>query len=113
MYHYIHIYGILAFFVQRRVALLQKGDTINLRFNKELIRRHDKSEQNHIYQSAYKAYAITQNIYPFLWVATIMMDILFDTGAIPTIMICIPWLIPKILYYTESFKLLQSGELKV
>lgn len=104
----------LLFFVQRRVALLlQKGDTINLRFNKELIRRHDKSEQNHIYQSAYKAYAITQNIYPFLWVATIMMDILFDTGAIPTIMICIPWLIPKILYYTESFKLLQSGELKV
>lgn len=88
---------LLVVFQQRVVDLVRRmnpekqGSVYDLRFRKKWLDSCDEAERREIGEAAYRAFVVTNSVCPFLWLALILLNMVFDLGLIPSAVVLLVW----------------------
>ena len=83
----------------------KKGSVYDTKFKKVWLNSCDEAEQQMIYKAAYKSYAVSQTMYPFLWLVCVFGIFWWDFNLIPLLMVSIIWMVQIVIYSVESMRL--------
>ncbi|MCD8108400.1 MAG: DUF3169 family protein [Oscillospiraceae bacterium] len=89
----------------------KKGSVYDMRFQKKWLESCDEAEKAMIGQCAYKAYQTTNTTCAILAVILALSAIIFGTGFIPSLAVCIIWLANTSAYMKEAKKVGKVGVL--
>ncbi len=89
----------------------KKGSVYDMRFQKKWLASCDEAEKAMIGQCAYKAYQTTNTICTVLAVILALSAIIFGTGFLPSLAVCIVWFANTEAYMKEAKKLGKVGVL--
>ncbi len=87
----------------------KKGSVYDMRFQKKWLDSCDDAEKAMIGQCAYKAYQTTNTVCAVLAVILALSAIIFSTGFLPSLTVCIIWLVNTSAYMKEAKKLGKIG----
>ncbi len=89
----------------------KKGSVYDMRFQKKWLESCDEAEKAMIGQCSYKAYQTTNTTCAVLAVILALSAIIFSTGFLPSLAVCIIWLANTSAYMKEAKKLGKVGVL--
>ncbi len=89
--------------------LEKKGSVYDMRFQKKWLSSCDEAEKAMIGQCAYKAYQTTNTTCAVLAVILALSAIVFGTGFMPSLAVCIVWLANTEAYMREAKKMGKVG----
>jgi len=75
-----------------------------MKFQKKWEESCDEAEKLKIYKSAFSAYKATNSACIVVWLALFFLNMLFETGVMPLVVVCVLWAVLQIAYYIESVK---------
>lgn len=87
----------------------KKGSVYDMRFQKKWPASCDEAEKAMIGQCAYKAYQTTNTVCTVLAVILALSAMIFDTGFLPSLVVCIIWFVNTEAYMREAKKLGRVG----
>lgn len=79
------------------------------KFQKKWIESCDEAEKIMIGQCAFKAYGATNTVCTILAIVLALAALIFGIGFLPSLVVCIIWLVNQFVYCKESIKLSQAG----
>lgn len=82
----------------------KKGDPSSRKFQEEWLKSCDEAERELIYQSAYKCHIRTMKVLPILAVLSMITHLIWNTGIMAVIMVCIIWALASVSYCRECIK---------
>ncbi|MDC7289821.1 DUF3169 family protein [Blautia schinkii] len=89
----------------------KKGDPTSRRFQEEWLKSCDEAERDVIYQGAYKAYRGISKLLPALAFVAMIAHLLWDTGIMAVVMVCIIWIV-MVIIYSRSCVIKKSQQIK-
>ncbi|MCD8006140.1 MAG: DUF3169 family protein [Oscillospiraceae bacterium] len=89
----------------------KKGSVYDMRFQKKWLESCDEAEKAMIGQCAYKAYQTTNTVCAVLAVILALSAIIFSTGFLPSLAVCIIWLANTSAYMREAKRIGAGVEL--
>ncbi len=87
----------------------KKGSVYDMRFQKKWLASCDEAEKAMIGQCAYKAYQTTNTVCAVIAVVLALAAMIFGTGFLPSLAVCIIWLANTSAYMKEAKKLGKVG----
>lgn len=81
----------------------------DMKFHKKWLDSCDEAEKILIGKCAFKAYSATNTVCSTLAVLLAVAAIIFGIGLLPSLTVCIIWLVNQSVYYKESMKYSKSG----
>ncbi len=87
----------------------KKGSVYDMKFQKKWLASCDEAEKAMIGQCAYKAYQTTNTVCAALAVVLALAAIIFGTGFLPSLAVCIVWFANTEAYMREAKKLGKVG----
>lgn len=98
--------------IQRAIVELEKkinpekrGEVLNMNFQKEWENSFDEAEMTMACKAGYKSFKITNITCVMLWLAAIILQVVFKTGILPVLFVTIIWLVSSLTYQIEAMKL--------
>lgn len=89
----------------------KKGDPSSRRFQEQWLESCDEAEREVIYQGAYKTYRTTMKLLPVLALAAMLSHLLWNTGIMAVLMVCIVWIV-MVVVYCRSCVIKKSQQIK-
>lgn len=89
----------------RRMNPEKQGSVYDLKFHKKWLDSCDEAEQRQIGQAAYRAYRAATMACLVLWVALLVLDIIFQFGLLPVFVVLLLWGILQVTYILECIRL--------
>lgn len=83
----------------------KRGSVLDNSFQKTWLASCDEAQKQIIHQAGFHAYNVGTKVCSVLWLIGVLGAMLFDTGIMPEIMVCIVWLALQISYFTEAARL--------
>lgn len=87
----------------------KKGSVYDIKFHKKWLESCDEAEKSMICQSAFKAYRITNSVCSTLAIVLAIGALVFDIGFLPSLSVCIIWIVNQSAYCKEAIKLSNSS----
>ncbi|MCD7804911.1 MAG: DUF3169 family protein [Oscillospiraceae bacterium] len=87
----------------------KKGSVYDMRFQKKWLASCDEAEKAMIGQCAYKAYQTTNTVCTVLAVVLALSAMIFGTGFLPSLVVCVIWFANTSAYMREAKKLGKAG----
>ena len=87
----------------------KKASVYDMRFQKKWLEDCDEAEKIVIGKCAFKAYAATNMICTVLAVVLAVCALLFDVGFLPSLAVCLVWIVNLSAYYKEAMRYSQAG----
>lgn len=81
------------------------------KFHKKWMDSCDEAEKIMIGKCAFKAYSATNAVCPMLAIFFALSALVFGTGFLPTLAVCVIWLVNHWVYCKEAFKYSKAGNL--
>lgn len=81
------------------------------KFHKKWIDSCDEAEKIMIGKCAFKAYSATNAVCPMLAILFALSALVFGTGFLPTLAVCVIWLVNHWVYCKEAFKYSKAGNI--
>ena len=81
----------------------------DMKFQKKWIEDCDEAEKLRIGKCAFKAYAATNRVCATLAVALAVCALLFDTGFLPSLAVCLVWAVNLTVYCREAIRYSKAG----
>lgn len=75
----------------RRMNPEKQGSVYDLHFRKKWLDSCDEAERREIGEAAYQAFIVTNSVCPFLWLAMVLLNFVFDLGLMPSAMVLLVW----------------------
>ena len=75
----------------RRMNPEKQGSVYDLHFRKKWLDSCDEAERREIGEAAYRAFVVTNSVCPFLWLAMILLNMVFDLGLMPSAVVLLVW----------------------
>lgn len=89
----------------KRMNPEKRGSVYDMKFHKKWLDSCDEAEQRQIGQAAYRAYRVTTMACLVLWVALLVLDIVFQFGLLPVFAVLLLWGILQVSYILECIRL--------
>lgn len=89
----------------RRINPEKQGSVYDVKFQKKWIDSCDEAEKKQIGQASYRAYRVTGNACPVLWVVLLILDFTFGIGVLPASVALLLWGILQVSYILECIRL--------
>ncbi|MDO4306501.1 MAG: DUF3169 family protein [Eubacteriales bacterium] len=108
LYIILMIYG--GYWSVRYVKYLQKicpekyGDPTSLKFQEQWLQSCDEAEREIIYQASYKSYLTTTKFTALLLIISMLCHLIWDTGIMAVLMVCLMQLVMTISYCRACVK---------
>lgn len=83
----------------------------DLRFQRKWMESSDEAERLMIGRCAYKAYSATHMVCLILAVLLAMCALLFDIGFLPSLAVCVVWIVNHSVYSREAVKYAKAGSM--
>ncbi len=87
----------------------KKASVYDMRFQKKWMEDCDEAEKIMIGKCAFKAYAATNMVCTFLAVVLAVCALLFDIGFLPSLAVCLVWIVNLSAYYKEAMRYSKAG----
>ncbi len=88
----------------RRMNPEKRGSVFQLNFHKIWESSCDEAEKMAMYQAGFRAFKTVSNTCMVLWIVTLTMQLLFQTGIFPVLCVCIIFLAGNISYFVAAMK---------
>lgn len=95
----------LAVRLERKLNPEKCGSVLELNFQKKWESGLDEAEKLIAYKAAYKAVKVTSRVCLGLWLVSFIGMSIWDTGALPIIMVCAIWMVLTLTCMTETMRL--------
>lgn len=82
----------------------KNGSVYDMKFQKKWEESCDEAEKLKIYKSAFSAYKATNSACIAVWLVLFLLNMVFNTGVMPILVVCVLWAVLQIAYYIESVK---------
>lgn len=83
----------------------KRGSMLDLSFQKTWLASCDEAQQQVIYKAGYQAFRAGNTACMALWMVSVLLMFLLDTGVVPVIMVCAVWLTMQISYFAAANRL--------
>ncbi|MCI5596581.1 MAG: DUF3169 family protein [Lachnospiraceae bacterium] len=103
--------ALIILYQQKAVDLLKEmnpekqGSIYDVHFQKKWMVTCDEGEKAQIYESAWTAYYVMNNVFVFAWLITFLANNFFQTGLFACIVVTILWAIQSFVYCYKSIQL--------
>lgn len=87
----------------------KKASFYDMRFQKKWADDCDEAEKIIIGKCAYKAYSATNIVCAVLSIVLAVCAPLFDIGLLPSLMVCLVWVVNMSMYYKEAMRYSKAG----
>ena len=87
----------------------KKASVYDMRFQKKWMEDCDEAEKIMIGKCAFKAYAATNMVCTFLAVVLAVCALLFDIGFLPSLTVCLVWIVSISAYCREAMRYSKAG----
>lgn len=87
----------------------KKASVYDMRFQKKWLDDCDEAERMMIAKCAFKAYSATNKLCSVLAIVLAVCALLFDIGFLPSLMVCLVWLVNMSVYCKEAVRLSKAG----
>lgn len=91
--------------LERKLNPEKCGSVLELNFQKKWESGLDEAEKLIAYKAAYKAVKVTSRVCLGLWVVSFIGMSIWDTGALPIIMVCAIWMVLTLTCMLETMRL--------
>lgn len=109
----------LVIFLQQKVVDLEKrmnpekqGSVYDTKFQKKWLESCDEAERRQIGQASYRAFQVTNTACVFLWLALIVLNMVFDLGLMPIFIVLVIWGILQVSYILECIRIAKGTSRK-
>lgn len=92
----------------QRIYPEKKGDPSGMHFRRQWMESCDEAEKEIIYQASYHSYILLLAVLPCAAVAAMISHLLWNTGLLAVVIVCLLWLIQVISYSVQTLKLQRS-----
>lgn len=89
---------------QQKIYPEKQGDPASFKFTEQWVESCDEAEKELIYQSAFKSYLLLSKTLPLLIAAAMMMHLIWNTGIVAILFICVIWLMLNVSYLRNCVK---------
>ena len=89
----------------RRMNPEKQGSVYDVRFRRKWLDSCDEAERAQIGQAAYRAYAVTGSLCLVLWVALLVLDMVFGFGLLPAFVVLLVWGVMQVVYCWECIRM--------
>ena len=87
----------------------KKASIYDMRFQKKWMEDCDEAEKIMIGKCAYKAYAATNMVCSILTIVLAICALLFEIGFLPSLVVCLVWLVNLSVYCKEAMRYSKAG----
>lgn len=87
----------------------KKGSIFDVKFQKKWVDSCDEAEKIIIGKCAYKAFTATNGICAALAIVLAVCALIFDIGFLPSLAVCIIWLVNQSVYCREAIRVSKAG----
>lgn len=94
----------------RRMNPEKRGSVYDTRFQKKWLESCDESERRQIGEASRKAYAVTNRVCLWLWLALVVLGLVFDIGMLPVLMVMLPWGAMQLTYILTCIRMNKTGK---
>ncbi len=89
----------------RKMNPEKKGSVYDTKFQKKWLESCDENEQRQIGQASGKAFRAVNNTCMFLWLALVVLGIIFDIGVLPFFLVTLIFAVSETVYTAECIRL--------
>ena len=87
----------------------KKASVYDMRFQKKWMEDCDEAEKIMIGKCAFKAYSATNVVCTVLAIVLAVCALLFDIGFLPSLMVCLVWIVNLSAYCKEAMRYSKAG----
>ena len=87
----------------------KKASVYDMRFQKKWMADCDEAEKIMIGKCAYKAYLATNTVCAILAIALAVCALVFNIGFLPSLVVCLVWIVSLSVYYKEAMRYSKTG----
>ena len=87
----------------------KKASIYDMKFQKKWLEDCDEAEKLLIGQCAFKAYSVTNKVCAVLAGILAVSALLFNIGFLPSLVVCLIWIINHSVYCTEAIRYSKAG----
>lgn len=87
----------------------KKASFYDMKFQKKWLENCDEAERLMIAKCAFKAYSVTNKLCSALAIVLAVCALIFDIGFLPSLVVCLVWLVNISVYCKEAVRLSKAG----
>lgn len=91
--------------LEKKINPEKRGEVLDTNFQKDWEASFDEAEKIMAGKAAYKSFKLTNGTCGALWLISVIGNLVFDFGIVPTLFVTIIWLISSVSYQVEAIKL--------
>lgn len=86
----------------------KRGSLLDASFHKTWLNSCDEAQKQIIYESGFHAFRTGSNVCMVLWLVSVLLMFLLNTGVLPVLMVCAVWLAMQMTYLRAAARLEQG-----
>ena len=91
--------------LEKRMNPEKRGSVYDTKFQRKWLESCDEAEQRQIGRAAYRAFQVTNTACVFLWLALVVLNMVFDLGLTPVFSVLVIWGILQVSYILECIRI--------
>lgn len=85
--------------IEKQLNPEKRGSLLDLSFQKTWLASCDEAQKQQIYEAGFHAFRMGSSACMVLWMVSVLLMFLLDTGIVPTVMVCAVWLTLEVSYF--------------